>query len=144
MSLSSFSPFSISTFPARKSEAATACVACNWVCPPTALQQGRRSERLHCVRPNWYVHTLITPFSSSAFKTHQLRDATVGRIVVGFVTKLCHLSLMKKKKVIFIRFLPTHRVVICAEKHKNMMVPGTTKASVQKILYGRIEKQLWL
>lgn len=53
--------------------AETAREACNWVCPPTALQQKQRSGRLHCVRHNRYVHILITPYSHSATEPQHWR-----------------------------------------------------------------------
>ena len=51
--------------------AETAREACNWVCPPTALQQRQRGGWLHCVRHNGYVHILITRFhGTTTLKSH--------------------------------------------------------------------------
>lgn len=107
-----------------KCEAETACVACNWVCPPTTLQQRQRRGRLHWVRHNRYVHTLITALSHRATEPQHWRAISRGSSVLccgfrGLTLSLEHnLSLLQQTKIcgfFYLLFL-----------HKNLALPVYT------------------
>lgn len=76
--------------PSLQNVAETACEACNWVCPPTALRQRQCSERLHCVRHNGYVHIHITPFSHSQSHHIKIKLQQCSVCCWGF----CYLTLL--------------------------------------------------